>query len=277
MSSLLALASALSFGFSDFFGGYASKHMSATRVAFRAGFAALGLAIVGWLILGGDITWRDSAYGAASGLAGLVGLVFLFKALAIGPMAAVSPITAFVGAIVPFTVGLLGGERPSTLALTGACLGLLAVPLVSGIDRSASERPQRSTLIMAVVAGIGFGGFFAFVAQVDKAAGLWPLVPAKLAAIVVLGAILLGQRGEAGPAPVSAARWAYASGFIDMLANIFFLLATQIGLLSITGVISSLYPAVTVGLGRIVLKERLSSVQIAGIVLVIVALALIGR
>ena len=119
MSSLLALGSAISFGFSDFIGGFASKQLAATRVSFRAAWAALGLAVVGWIIMGGDVTVRDSWYGAAAGLAGLLGLVFLFKALAIGPMAAVSPITAFVGALVPVSVGIIGGERPGLLALTG--------------------------------------------------------------------------------------------------------------------------------------------------------------
>jgi drug/metabolite transporter (DMT)-like permease len=225
--------------------------------------------------MGGEITLRDTLYGAGSGLAGLLGLVFLFKALAVGPMAAVSPLTAFVGAIVPFSIGLLGGERPSALALTGATFGLIAVPLVSGFDRAPEHRPARSTMVMAALAGVGFGGFFALIAQIDEAAGLWPLIPAKLTAIVVLGTILLARRDQPG-APPAAARWAYASGFIDMLANIFFLLASQIGLLSITGVISSLYPAVTVGLGRVFLKERLSFVQIAGVGLVIAALGLIA-
>ncbi len=275
MSALLALASAVSFGFSDYFGGYASKQMAATRVAFRAALTALALATAGWLIMGGEITLRDTLYGASSGLAGMLGLVFLFKALAVGPMAAVSPLTAFVGAIVPFSVGLLAGERPSALALTGAAFGLIAVPLVSGFDRAPEHRPARSTLVMAALAGLGFGAFFAFIAQIDEAAGLWPLIPAKLTAIVVLGTILLASRDQPG-VPPAAARWAYASGFIDMLANIFFLLASQIGLLSITGVISSLYPAITVGLGRVFLKERLSFVQVAGVGLIIAALSLIG-
>ena len=275
MSSLLALGSAISFGISDFIGGFASKQLAATRVSFRAAWAALALAVVGWMVMGGDITVRDSWLGAAAGLAGLTGLVFLFKALAIGPMAAVSPITALVGALVPVSVGLIGGERPGLLALTGAGLGLIAVPLVSGIDRQGGQRAARSTVIMAIVAGMGFGAFFAVIAQIDPATGLWPLIPAKLATLVALGVILMVSP-KADKAPRIAARWAYASGAIDMLANVFFLLATQIGLLSITGVISSLYPAVTVALGRLVLKEHLTTLQIAGVVLVIAALTLIG-
>lgn len=275
MSSLLALGSAISFGFSDFIGGFASKQLAATRVSFRAAWAALALAVAGWIVMGGDVTIRDSWYGAAAGLAGLLGLVFLFKALAIGPMAAVSPITAFVGAVVPVSVGIIGGERPGLLALTGAGLGLIAVPLVSGIDRHGGQRVARSTVVMAIVAGLGFGGFFAFVGQIDPAAGLWPLIPAKVATLVALGIILVASP-KVGKAPRIAARWAYVSGAIDMLANIFFLLASQIGLLSITGVISSLYPAVTVLLGKLVLKEHLTAVQITGVVLVIAALTLIG-
>ncbi len=275
MSSLLALASAVSFGVSDFFGGYASKQLAATRVSFRAAWTSLALASIAWLVIGGEVTLRDSLFGAASGIAGTIGIVFLFKALAVGPMAAVSPVTALVGAIVPFSVGLLSGERPGWLALTGAGLGLIAVPMVSGLDRTTGQRPARSTVAMAVAAGVGFGGFFALIAQIDKSAGLWPLIPAKLAALVGLGVILLIRRPD-GPAPKTAARWAYASGAIDMLANIFFLLASQIGLLSITGVISSLYPAVTVALGRFVLKEHLTTLQVAGVVLVIAALTLIG-
>lgn len=276
MSSLFALASAVSFGFSDFFGGYAAKQLSASRVALRASFASLALATSAWFVAGGDVTVRDTALGAGAGLAGMLGIVFLFRALAVGPMAAVSPITAFVGALVPFTIGLLAGERPGVAALTGAILGLLAVPLVSGIDQPTDHRPARSTVVMAVVAGFGFGAFFAFIAQVSVTSGLWPLVPAKLAAIVVLIVVVRSSQQSSARVPRSVTGWALASGFIDMSANIFFLLATRTGLLSIVGVISSLYPAVTVALGRIVLKEPLSVLQMMGVGMIVVALGLIG-
>ena len=274
MTELLAMASAISFGFSDFIGGAATKEAAGTRVALRGAFAAIIFGLAAWALLGGEITLRDSILGAASGVAGITGIVFLFKALAAGPMAAVSPITALISAVIPFTIGLLAGDRPSTLALVGASFGLVAVVMVSGVDRPAAHRAARSTIVMSIIAGLGFGGFFAIVAQIESVSGTWPLIPAKVTAFALL--LIVSRRAGGGPLGRRIVALAYAAGAIDMLANVFFVLATRTGALPIVAVITSFYPAVTVALGRFVFGEHLSRVQLSGLGLTVVSLALMS-
>lgn len=276
MSEVWALLSAASFGVSDFMGGFATKEVSAVRITWRATMGGVIVAIGAGLAFAGSTTTADLAWGAASGIAGMIGLVFLFRAIAIGPIAVASPVTALMGAMVPFVVGLLTESRPPRNAIIGAALGMIAVPLLSGIDQAKDQRPRTETFVNAVVSGLGFGGFFALIAQVSSDSGMWPLLAAKLAALVALTVVVLSLRVEPRRIERRIAGLAYTSGAIDMAANIFFVLGTRLGNLAIIGVITSLYPAVTVGLGRIILKEHLSKGQFVGIAVMVAALSLIA-
>ncbi|MDP3984939.1 MAG: EamA family transporter, partial [Acidimicrobiia bacterium] len=157
--------------------------------------------------------------------------------LAEGRMAVVSPVTALVGAIVPMAIGLATGERP-------------------------------------VLAGIGFGLFFAAIAQTGEGSGLWPLVGARTAQVSI-AAILATIKGLGLPAAGSRLALVVL-GAGDILANIFLLLAFRSGLLTIVSVLASLYPVVTVLLAVVILREHIHRRQLVGLTVALLAVALIA-
>lgn len=273
---LLALASAVVYGTSDFLGGLASRKASVFGVVALsqvAGLAAL-LALLPWL--GGPVTVADLAWGIAAGLAGATGLVVFFRTLATGVMSVVAPVTAVTAAAVPVLVGLLEGDRIGVWSAAGIVLALIAVVLVSaegGLSALRAARP--ASLPPALAAGAAFGVFFVFLDRTGDGSGLTPLVAARLASVCLVVAVAF-----AGRRPLRVARPALplvvASGVGDMSANALFLLATQQGgQLAIVGVIASLYPVSTVLLAQVVLRERLVPAQLAGLASAFAAVVLI--
>lgn len=273
---LLALASAVVYGTSDFLGGLASRKASVFGVVALsqvAGLAAL-LALLPWL--GGPVTVADLAWGIAAGLAGATGLVVFFRTLAAGVMSVVAPVTAVTAAAVPVLVGLLEGDRIGVWSAAGIVLALIAVVLVSaegGLSALRAARP--ASLPPALAAGAAFGVFFVFLDRTGDGSGLTPLVAARLASVCLVVAVAF-----AGRRPLRVARPALplvvASGVGDMSANALFLLATQQGgQLAIVGVIASLYPVSTVLLAQVVLRERLVPAQLAGLASAFAAVVLI--
>jgi drug/metabolite transporter (DMT)-like permease len=273
---VLALASAVVYGASDFLGGLASRRTSVFGVVAMSqvvGLVAL-VALLPWL--GGPVGAADLAWGGAAGLAGAAGLVVFFRALAGGVMSVIAPVTAVTAAAVPVLVGLLTGDRIGTWAAVGIALALAAVVLVSaegGLTALSQARP--ASLLPALLAGSMFGIFFVLLDRTSDASGLTPLVTARLAsvALVVLIALLTRQ-------PLRVTRVALplvaASGVGDMTANALFLLATQQdGQLAITGVLASLCPVSTVVLAQVVLRERLVGAQVAGLGAAVAAVVLI--
>ena len=276
MAVLLALASAVVYGTSDFLGGLASRRASVFGVVALSqvvGLLAL-LLLLPWL--GGPTGVVDLAWGVASGLAGATGLVIFFRTLARGVMSVVAPVTAVTAAAVPVLVGLLGGERIGIWAGLGIALALVAVVLVSaegGLSALRAARPD--SIPPALAAGTAFGVFFVFLDRTGDDTGLTPLVAARLASVgLVVVIALLGRR------PLRVARTAIPlvaiSGVGDMTANALFLLATQQDAqLAIVGVLASLYPVSTVVLAQVVLRERLVPAQLAGLVSAFAAVVLI--
>ncbi|MEA3076338.1 MAG: hypothetical protein QOF60_1246 [Actinomycetota bacterium] len=275
MAVLLGLAVALSYGAADFFGGLSTKRASATAVVVRS--QLLGLPIVAVLLplTGGHPTARGLGLGAASGIAGGIGLWCLYRALAGGRMSVVAPITAVGAAVVPVAWGVFRGERPSATAMAGVAIAIVAVALVS---RTPDQPPSLLTSLpdvadnsamntLAVVAGLAFGMVFVLLGETGPGVGFWPLVAARSTSIVMLGAVAVVARQslrlpKPGPLPAIA-----AAGVLDVTANAVYLLATRRGLLALVAVISALYPAGTVLLARVVLHERLVALQVAGLVL----------
>jgi drug/metabolite transporter (DMT)-like permease len=273
---LLALASAAVYGAADFLGGLASRRapvLAVVALSQLAGLLAL-LALLPWL--GGDAGTADLVWGAAAGLAGAAGLVVFFRTLARGVMSVVAPVTAVTAAAVPVVVGLVGGERVGTWGALGIALALVAVLLVSaeeGLGRLG--RARTAGVLPALVAGSAFGLFFVLLDGTSEDAGLTPLVPARVASIVLVLVV-----AGVGRQPLRTDRRALPlialSGVGDMTANALFLLATQEGgRLAVVGVLASLYPVSTVLLAQLVLRERLVRAQIGGLVVAAAAVALI--
>ncbi|MGY1745950.1 EamA family transporter [Blastococcus sp. SYSU D00695] len=277
MAVLLALASAVVYGTSDFLGGLASRRapvLAVVAVSQAAGLAAL-LLLLPWV--GGPATAADLAWGAAAGLAGATGLTIFFRTLAGGVMSVVAPTTAVTAAAVPVVVGLASGERVGPWATAGILLALVAIALVSAEEGLGALRAARpAALLPALAAGAAFGLFFALLDQTSADARLTPLVAARAASVLLVLAVAGATRGSVRP-PRAALPLVVASGVGDMTANALFLLATQApGQLAVIGVLSALYPVSTVVLAQTLLRERLVGAQAAGLAAAGVAIALIA-
>ncbi len=278
MAILLALASAIVFGGADFAGGIATRrHESTFPVVFVSQLVGFSTVVLIAPLFGFDgAGWSDLGWGAAAGVVGVLGLLLFYKALAVGTMSIVSPITAVVSAAVPVAVGLTRGERPSMIALAGIALGLVALTLFGGGDPSHASNNWIRAVGPAILAGLGFGAFFSLISFSSQDAGLVPLVGARFTAASLLIVFALGQT-----APLRIPRelrgLVVLAGVGDIAANTLYLLASRRGDLAIVGVIAALYPASTLVLARYVLNERLTRLHWTAIGIASIAVVLIAR
>ncbi|MGR7027754.1 EamA family transporter [Geodermatophilus sp. URMC 62] len=277
MAVLLALASAVVYGMADFCGGLASRR--AATVAVVAVSQAAGLVVLLPLlpVLGGDPDRADLVWGAGAGTAGAAGLLLFYRALAAGVMSVVAPVTAVSAAALPVLGGLLLGERIGVLAASGIVLALAAVVLVAAEGGLSSLRTARlGTVASALAAGAGFGAFFVLLDRTGGESGLGPLVAARVVSVLLVGGLaLLARRSLRVARP--ALPVVLLTGIGDVTANALFLAATQVGgRLAVTGVLAALYPASTVVLAQVVLRERLSGTQRAGLAVAAAAVVLIA-
>jgi drug/metabolite transporter (DMT)-like permease len=277
----LAVLSAASFGAGDFLGGLASRRSGPLRVVAVSQLYGLALVLLLLPVFSPDVyAINDLLWGAAAGMSGGAGLVALYRGLSRARMSVVAPVTAGVAAVVPALYGLVAGERPSAVASCGVVVALLAIfivsraPHASGIEVAAGWTGSRG-LPEAIAAGMGFGAFFIFLSNASPDSGVWPLVGARLASLALLWLLV-----AALPGTVSIRKETnvliLGAGLLDIIANALFLYATRRGLLTLVAVLSSLYPAATVLLARVVLRERLSRTQVGGVVLAIAGMALIA-
>jgi uncharacterized membrane protein len=283
MAALLALVSAICYGVSDFSGGLGSRRAAATTVVLVSNAVSLVLAVLAVELLpGSTYSGRDMLWGVAGGVLGLLGVVLLYRGLAIGPMSVVAPLTAVLSALVPLAAGVIAGERPGTMAVIGVALALPAMLLLAREpSRPAAAVLSRGALASALCAGLGFGGFFVLLAQTGPGGGAWPLVAQRAASVALLLGIslvaALRQGGSVPPVPGGRVlALAAVAGITDFAANLAYVIATHHGLFALVAVITSLYPASTLLLARGVLGERLARQQSAGLAIAAVAVALIA-
>ena len=276
MAIVLAALCAVTYGLADYCGGRASRSVASTIVTLLGQTTSLVLVVVGVVLIGTPIaSAHDLWWGAAGGAAGGLALIAFYQALSRGAMTVVAPTTAVISAALPVIVGLGLGERPSGTAVVGIVVACLAVALVSGAIGTRHHETKFSTVVLAAVAGIGFGFIFVAFARTAHDSGLWPLVSARAASLPVVAVVVGATRPvRAGLRPVI---WlVLASGVLDMAANMFYLEASHRGLLSIVAVISSMYPVSTVCLAFGLDHERVSKTQAAGLALAATALALVS-
>lgn len=241
------------------------------------------------VIVGGDISRGAVLWGGLCGVSQAFGVWWFYAALGSGPISVVSPLTAVLVAGLPVGVGLVLGERPGIVAAVGILVALVAVVLVSreatdeplargesGTDEDVrSHRFTTTVAWLTVGAGLAFGFSFVLIDQAPAEAGLWPLVFARVAAtvLVVTIAAVSGQLRVPTGAPL---KLALLAGVLDTGANVAMLLALHASLLSLAGVLMSLYPAATVLLAIVVLRERVTRWQALGMVLALAAVAMIA-
>jgi drug/metabolite transporter (DMT)-like permease len=273
---LLAALCATTYGVADYCGGRASRHVSSTIVTLIGQSTSLVVVLAGVLLIGTPVaSAHDLIWGAAGGGVGGLALIGFYRALSRGAMTVVAPTTAIVSAAFPVIVGLCLGERPSTAALAGIVIACLAVALVSGVIGRRHQHTHAGTIVLAALAGVGFGFIFVAFARTADDSGMWPLVAARLASIPVVAIVVAGSRPGRGA--LSRVVWIVVlSGVLDMAANLLYLEASHRGLLSIVAVISSMYPVSTVCLAFGLDHERVSRSQAAGLVCAATALALVS-
>lgn len=271
MAVLLALCSATTYGVGDFLGGMAAKRASAAAVLLWSHVLGVMLLVALTFVISGDLTARSFGLGAVGGLAGAAGVGLLYQALSIGPMSAVAPVTALLAAAVPVAAGFAKGERPGALVLVGMAAAVIAVVLVSA-EGDGSYRPSDPRgMVLALGAGLGFGLFFVALSYTRDDSGMWPLVGARLASVVVVGLLVLVGRVDGAVPSGPGRRLTAGAGALDVTANVLYLLAIREGLLSVVSVLASLYPVSTVVLAHLVLRERYTRLQQIGILIAVAA------
>ena len=282
MIYLLAIGSAALYGAADFTGGIASRRSGAIPVVLLSQASGLVLlALVLPFLPSASPARSDMLWGAAAGLIGGIGVALLYRALAIGIMAVVAPTTAICAVAIPVVISMLLGERPVRLALLGIALGIVSILLVSRQNAAPqSERGEASSprsgsgVGIALVSGVAIGFFFLSLARTSPDSGMWPLLAARAVAVALFVAVAIaGAHSLRMPSGVVAL--AFGCGAIDTLANAMYVLAARQGPLSVVVTLSSLYPASTVLLARVVLGERLSSWQVTGVGCALAAIMLI--
>jgi drug/metabolite transporter (DMT)-like permease len=271
---VLALFGAMAYGVSDFVGGFASRRTTVWPVATLACFGAFVCAVVLAVVDPGHPHTSDVLWGLLAGIGSGAGTAFLYRGLAAGRMGVVAPVSGVGATTLPVLIGVLTGERPSVVVWLGIVAALPGIWLVSR-EESGSDATGTSGLLDGILAGIGFGGLFAALGQIPARAGYWPFAANQFTSVlgVTTACLLLG--GD--PRPHAREQWwGLASGGLAAAAGLSFLLATHHGLLSVSAVLTSLYPAFTVLLAALVLRERIHRVQARGLVLCGAAVVLVA-
>jgi uncharacterized membrane protein len=282
MIELLALGSAVLYGSADFFGGLTARRANTIATVFWSQFVGLVLLMMVLPFLSAaTVSSRDWFWGFVAGFSGGIGVALLYRALAIGAMAVVAPTTAVIAAMIPVLFAFLLGERLRPLTLLGVALALIAIVLVCRppkqtdlVTAQSESRALPPGFGLALLSGVAVGIFFLSLARTTMAAGMWPLVAARISSIALFGAIALLTKRTLRMSRTPATTVSIG-GALDMAANALYMIAARIGPLSIVVTLASLYPASTVLLARFVLRERLSLVQIIGIASALAAVVVI--
>jgi len=271
---VLALGASLSWGFADFFGPLQGRKLGALRTLVYVQVGGLvGIAVivaVRWI--GPQDAVALLAIPAA--ISGTLGLFAYYRGIAVGAISIVAPI-AGVSAVVPVIVGIASGESPSAWQLAGMACALMGVFLAAREPRSSGDSRIAAGVGLAILAAIGFGGYFPFMHAAGNADFWWASLIFRIASTsVIMLAVVVTRPNIVVPGRVLP--WLALIGFGDMFGNLLFAAASTSGLVSVTSVLASLYPIVTVILARFVLSERVARSQEAGIALTLAGVVLIS-
>lgn len=280
LAVVLALLSALGFGSSDYTAGLASRATSVIRVTMLGQVAAMALiaVITPSFGRGGGLTVATASWGAGAGVAGVAGAMALYLGFRHAQFSVASTLSAVGSAVLSVAAGLVLGERPGALALTGIGLAIPAIAAVSASPGS-TEAPALGRQALGIgyglVAGVCFALYFVGLDRAGSGKGLWAVFVAQAAALIV--AVVVGAATGQLRLPARGSRIQSAfTGVTGALGTTFFFLASREGLLAVTAVITSLYPGSTILLARFLLGERLSRVRLAGLALAAASVALIA-
>jgi drug/metabolite transporter (DMT)-like permease len=282
MSLIFGIFTALGFGAGDFFGGLASKKSPVMSVSFYSQLMAAFLIGVIALFFGGVLDLHGLLWGLAAGIAVGLGIIKYYRALSNGEMGLTATVMGVFSALVPFATGLLIGERPSWVAISGFVIVIIAIVMVTNHkvdnkrkkDREKRFNPIKPELFDGIIAGICFGLSFVFVGLATTVNPLWPVFATALGS---LAPILISQLLITGSWPVIGISWKTIAlaGICQGLGFIAFGLAVLDGLISIVSVAGALSPIPTAFIALIVLGERLNKSQVGGITVALIGVILI--
>lgn len=274
LAIFFGLAAAATWGAADFGGGFATKRASVYSVVIITQSVGLVLLPLLAVYFSERFPPMDGMFwGFIAGVAGSAGLLALYHALSVGKMGVVAPISAVVTVALPVIYGVFNEGLPAGHQIAGFVIATASMWLISGTSEKGEIK--RQDVVYPLLAGVGFGIFFISVDLFSESAVFWPLTVAKVSAVVVILGFALLRKSATLPSK-SVLPVIILAGLFDAGGNLFFALASQVGRLDIATVIASLYPGSTVLLAWIILKERLSSMQWIGVVLALVAIALIS-
>ena len=274
MTVLLGLLAALSVGTSDFLGGLASRRADPVVVTAVSSLVGLLLALVASLVAVGEVRLVDLAWGALGGVVLAAGLVALYAGYARARVSIAAPVAGVGAAALPVIVASVFGEDTlSPTATAGVLLGLLAIGLVS-VARSDQRGSAGSSVLYGLGGAVGVGMLLVCLANTAEDSGLWPIVAARGSGFVVLAVIIAAKRF---PLSTSRGVWLHVIGIAALVTagNTLFLAASRLGSTSVAAVLASLFPAATVFWAWLVFRERLRKVQMLGLGIALMAVALI--
>jgi drug/metabolite transporter (DMT)-like permease len=274
----LGLSSALCWGLADFLGGLQSRSVRVLAVLLVSQVAGLIVIVVPLAVAQPDLPPVGDLWpAAAAGLAGALALSAFYRALAIGTMSIVAPISS-TGAALPVIVGIATGDRPSAVQVLGIVAAVGGVVLASrelDEDRPATAAPARASVALALMAALGFGAFFIGMKAGADASVPGALLAARAASVTAVLVVVVALRVPLPTAPRRVGVLALV-GLLDAGANGLYAAAATEGLLSVVAVLGALYPVSTVLLARAVLGERIRRIQEIGIVAALAGVALIA-
>jgi drug/metabolite transporter (DMT)-like permease len=272
VATIFALGAVFSWGTSDFLGGFASKRSDAFVVALLA--HASGFALMTTLAKATGVpipSHASQAWALAAGALGGTALAVFYGVLASGNMGLVAPVAAVLAAAIPTAFSIATEGIPGVATVVGFLLAALGIWLISRPEGGISTRG----LPLALLAGLGFAGFFLCISRTGNSAALWSASESRFASFVLVGVIVL-LRGGPKVMTWDGVRWGLFAGCLDSTGTFLFIRAQQSGRLDSAVVLASLYPAVTVLLARIVLKEHFTRWKAIGMLAALAAVPLIA-
>ena len=290
LTVIIGVSAALIYGSADFLGGIAAKRISPIRVTAIGAISGLVILFAAEPIIGGRWSWEAVLYGGISGVTGAIAITLLYACLAIGPMSILSPLTALVSAFVPLMAGVIRGERLPVLGYIAIGIALVAVVLVGFVKEEGAVRASLKALLMAIGSGAMIGAFLILIDLTPDDSGLVPLIANRavngtiMFAVVGILALVALRRPPGTTALLGMLRPGWRAGFwlavicgtIDATANALLLFGLRIGELSVISVLTALYPAGTIILAAVVLRERIAPVQVVGLVLALIAAGMLA-
>ncbi len=281
LTIVLGFATALVYGFADFFGAIASKKIAPVIVTCLSGATGLLFLFALTPIFGAAANPEAIGWGIWAGVWSAFAMTCLYASLAIGPISILSPVGAVVSAIVPAMVGFAQGDRFSWLGWVAIAFILIAVVLVGFVPGEDVRLPSAKGLLLALGAGLGIGAVLICLDAAPQDSGLTPVILLRAVSALLLGVYFIGSLilGRVKPSHRVSRKFWFAllgAGLLDSSANVFFLMASRAGSLTVVSVLTALYPLGTIILASVFLKEKIARVQTVGVLLALAASALLA-